>query len=246
MYTATSAEGPWSGPTTVTVSGHDAKGLVDPAPILMPDGSILLYYLMDYQTTGDPALTQPGNVWKYGVARGSGASFAHQGVAFQSTSSMADPAPLLIDSNGTIRLFGWSPGGASGMFSVTATDGSGTHFGGRDAGLVVTGSGKPGALKIGSTYYLYFNGSYVTSNDGLNFTLGSGGAGPTGSPVAVGNGTYLMAYICSPAPPNAQRSCISSSTDGRTWTRVGEIGLGGVPGMVRDASGTLRVYVVLF
>ena len=129
------------------------------------------------------------------------------------------------------------------MFSVTGTDGTGAHFGARDPGLTVSGSGKPGALRIGSTYFLYFDGHYFTSPDALNFT--EGGALPTGSPIDAGNGTYLMAYICAPASPNFQRTCISSSPNGRQWTRIGEIGPGGVPGMVRDASGTLRVYVVL-
>ena len=41
----------------LTVSGHDALSLVDPSPVLMPDGTILLYYFMSYQNSGDPALT---------------------------------------------------------------------------------------------------------------------------------------------------------------------------------------------
>ncbi len=214
----------------------------------MPDGSILLYYLMSYQTTGDPAATQPGNLWKIGVAQSTdnGRSFTHRGVAYTGTSSTADPFPLMLDTRGTLRLF-FGPQG--GVRSVTATDATGLTFPSTpDPGLRVSTSGAvPGALKIGSTYYLYVNGAnYYTSPDGLTFSLG----GLTTlslnapSPIDAGGGTYLMAYVCAGGSDAAAHvTCMASSADGRTWTNIGQVGAGSVPGLVKDSSGTLRIYV---
>jgi hypothetical protein len=93
------------------------------------------------------------------------------------------------------------------------------------------GGGIPGALHIGSTYFLYTctNGiAYSTSTDGLNFTVG-------GTAIA-GAG----------AGPQSDVTHMASSTDGRTWTDLGLVGAGSVPGLVKDRSGTLRIYVVGF
>lgn len=247
MYSASSPAGPWSS-QTVTVSGHDALGLVDPSPILMPDGTILLYYLMSYQNTGDPARSQPNNQWKIGVAQStdSGRSFTHRGVAYTGNSSTTDPFPLMLDANGTIRLL-MSPGGPS-VLSVTATDGTGLHFASTlDPGTRANTGGVPGALKIGSTYYLYVNGvNYFTSSDGLSFSLGglTTLSLESPSPIDAGGGTYLMAYICAGGSNVAAHvSCMASSADGRTWTNIGQVGAGSVPGLVKDSRGTLRIYV---
>ena len=234
--------GPWSGPNAVTVSGQDANLLVDPAPIVMPDGSVLLYYLMDYTTSGDPATSQPGSVYKFGVARStSTTTFTHQGVAYTQNSSMADPFPMML-ANGTIRLLFWAPASPGSMFSVTATDTTGLRFGTIDAGSRAPTSGAPGALVIGSTYYIYAGGNYYTSSDGLNFTLG-GGSGVVDHAIAAGDGTYVSAYIYAAALPLSQRTCISTSPDGKSWTKVAEVGAGGVPGIVKFG-GAYHVYAL--
>lgn len=252
MYTATSASGPWT-QSTATVTGHDALGLVDPSPILMPDGSILLYYLMSYMTGGDPAASQPNNQWKMGVAKSSdnGLTFAHQGVAFTFGSSTTDPFPLMLES-GLIRML--VSQGAS-VPSVTARDTTGLTFAtAQDSGFRVTTGGVPGALKIGSTYYIYGCGSggiqYFTSSDGMSFSSGtSTGLTSSGtlcdpSPIDAGGGTYLMAFKRgTTGGPSTDFTYIASSTNGRTWTDLGLIGQGSVPGLVKDRTGTLRIYV---
>ncbi|MEN9509963.1 MAG: hypothetical protein RLZZ621_2526, partial [Gemmatimonadota bacterium] len=67
MYYSTSLNGPWEY-KTVIVRGGDALELVDPSPVLMPDGKILIYYLMNNVRGTDPATGQPYNTWKMGVA----------------------------------------------------------------------------------------------------------------------------------------------------------------------------------
>jgi hypothetical protein len=243
MYTASSPTGPWT-TQTATVTGHDALGLVDLSPIRMPDGRILMYYLMSYQASGDPARVQPNNQWKIGVAQSSdGQSFTHRGVAYTGSSSTTDPFPLLLDS-GLVRLY-MSPGGPS-VLSVTSTDNTGLNFSASlDPGMRATMSGVPGALRIGSTYFLYVNGiTYLTSADGLNFSPGGSTGLSTGSPspIDAGDGTYLMAYVCSGTTFSDHTTCMGRSTDGRTWTSLGTVGSGSVPGLVKDAGGTLRVY----
>ena len=48
------------------------------------------------------------------------------------------------------------------------------------------------------------------------------------------------------AGPQSDVTHMASSTDGRTWTELGLVGAGSVPGLVKDRSGTLRIYVVGF
>lgn len=244
MYSSSSPSGPWSS-QAVTVVGADALCLVDPSPVRMPDGTILLYYAM----AADNALTDMPRI---GVAQSTdnGVSFTHNTVAYTApTGSVTDPFPMMLDASGTIRLL-FSPRGPS-VLSVAATDGTGLHFASTlDPGSRANQGGVPGALKIGSTYYLYVNGiDYYTSSDGLNFSIGgsTGLSGDSPSPIDAGGGTYLMSYTCvvgSNASTNV--SCIASSTDGRTWTDIGQIGAGSVPGLVKDANGVLRIYVVSF
>lgn len=256
MYTATSSAGPWT-KTTATVGGSDALSLVDPSPIRMPDGSILLYYLMSYVANADPAASQPNNQWKMGVAQSldNGVNFAHKGVAYTFGSSTTDPFPMLLP-NGRIRLL-FSQG--STVLSITANDNTGLSFPATlDSGSRSTTGGIPGALLIGAQNFLYTcnNGiNYATSSDGLNFTTrGLALARPTGSdvicdpsPIDAGGGNYLMAYKIHPtggaSGPAGDRTWLASSTNGTSWTSIGQIATGGVPGLVRDSNGILRVYI---
>jgi hypothetical protein len=245
MYTATSPDGPWTS-GTATVTGHDALGLVDMSPLLRSDGSILMYYLMSYQNTTDPASSQPGNQWKIGVAESTdqGQSFTHRAVAYTHSTPLTDPFPLVLDSSGTIRLFA-SPAGPS-VLSATSTDSSGRQFT-LDSGIRATVGGVPGALKIGSTYFLYVNGmEYFTSSDALNFVRGGsiGLSGGSPSPIIAADGTYVMSYVCPGGGTDARShtTCVASSTDGRTWTQRSSPGAGSVPGLVQDSGGRFRIY----
>ena len=209
----------------------------------MPDGTILIYYLMN-NNQGDPLLAQPDNQWKIGVAQSTdnGVSFTHRGVVYTGTTGTADPFPLMIDASGTIRLFMGGPAGSPNVFSVTATDSTGLHFASTlDPGFRLVTVGDPEALKIGSTYYLYSNNRYFTSSDALHF--GPFGGSPISGagnpyPIDAGGGTYLGAYEC-----GNLLVCMASSTDGITWTQTSQVGSGSVPGLVKASNGTLRIYV---
>ncbi len=255
VYTSSSSSGPWTS-STVTIPGSDAMGLVDPSPILMPDNSILLYYLMSYVAGADPATTQPNNEWKIGVAKSTdnGLTFVHQGVAFTFAQSTTDPFPVVVGGTNIRMMVNQS----QTVGSVTAADATGLAFlTTQDSGTRTAIGGVPGALKVGGTYYLYFCASgsiqYATSGDGLNFAPGaiaiptSGGGEAYGdpSPISDGGGNYLMAYKKLPAggaSPKDDLIYMASSTNGSAWTTIGQVGSGSVPGLVKTATGKYLIF----
>jgi hypothetical protein len=246
VYSSPSVAGPWAGPQVVTISGHGVRGVVDASPILMADGTIFLYYSM----ANDDHLVDVPSI---GVAQSAdGLNFSHRAVA-HAPGNVSDPFPLLIDG-GYIRLF-FSQRNPRVM-SATSTSPAGLAFT-ADEGARSTIGGVPGALRVGSTYFLYVKRdgepmSYMTSTDGLTFAPGgpTGLAGGSPSPIDAGDGTYLMSYTCSAQDSSTDarthESCLASSLDGRTWTETTKLGPGSVPGLVRDGNGLLRVYVVGF
>jgi hypothetical protein len=46
--------------------------------------------------------------------------------------------------------------------------------------------------------------------------------------------------------PSGDSTYMASSSDGQTWTQIGTVGVGSVPGLVKDKNGTYRIYVVGF
>ena len=263
MYESTSLSGPWT-TRDVVVAGTDALQLVDPSPVLMPDGTILLYYLMNYFREGDPAAAQPNNQWKMGVAVSTddGLSFTHRGAALTTNVAITDPFPMVL-TDGRIRmLYAQTTGSTSYVYSVTSADATGLTFPyTADAGARSTGASIPGALRIGSTFYLYTCEAgimWASSTDGLTFgprSTAIAGSPTTGilcdpSPIQVAANSYAMAYKTRPPGvqnPRSDSTYIATSTNGTTWTRLPTVvGTGSVPGLVRDRNGVFRVYVVYF
>jgi hypothetical protein len=261
MYTSSSPAGPWQH-KTVVVSGGDARELVDPSPVLLPDGRILLYYLMNYSGRGDPAAGQPNNQWKMGVAESTddGESFVERGTAFVSPTSITDPFPMVL-ADGRIRmLYAQTLNGTPSVLSATSSDATGLTFPyAPDAGVRSAGASIPGALRIGSTYFLYACGegiTYATSSDGLAFGARSVAIPPSAgitcdpSPVSAGPTSHVMAFKTRPMgaqDPRADTTYLATSTNGTSWTRLATpVGVGSVPGLVRDRNGLYRIYVVYF
>jgi hypothetical protein len=263
LFSSTSLSGPWT-KTNLTLNNppSGAVGFVDPSPILMSDGTILLYYLIA-TANGEPGSVQANNQWQIGVAKSldNGLSFTHQKVVFTFGVGSTDPFPLRL-ADGRIRLY-VSQG--PNVVSVTSLDSTGLNFPATaDSGFRTTSGGVPGALLLGSTYYLFTCSStglsiqYQTSNDGLlfngpmNTTLSTDPSqficdpspldlGPTNSP------RFLMTYKLKPASAsgmNSDVSFIASSNDAINWTSVGKIGTASVPGLVVDKNGVYRVYAV--
>ena len=110
----------WSQKIT-EIKNLSTKGAVDPSPILLKNGDILLYVLGSNVTSGDPGKSQPDNTWRMIVARSTdnGESFEEVGVAYSQKSNMTDPFIVLLPSN-EFRLY--LSKGAS-VFSATSKDG---------------------------------------------------------------------------------------------------------------------------
>ncbi|MBU6366168.1 MAG: Ig-like domain-containing protein [Gemmatimonadetes bacterium] len=261
MYYSATLTGPWAF-KTVSIRGGDALEVVDPSPVLMPDGRILLYYLMNYQRGGDPASNQPGNQWKMGVAESTdhGESFTERGTAFTSPVAITDPFPMVL-ADGRIRmLYAQTVAGTSQVLSATSADSTGLTLPyAADPGTRSIGASIPGALRIGATYYLYTCAegiSYATSTDGLTFGARAvaissySGITCDPSPISTGPSSHVMAFKTRPMGSNDPRSdstYLATSTNGTSWTRLPTpVGPGSVPGLVRDRNGLYRIYVVYF
>jgi hypothetical protein len=261
MYASASLTGPWQ-VRTVVVRGGDALELVDPSPVLMPDGRILIYYLMNYQRGGDPSTSQPASQWKMGVAESTddGESFVERGTALTSPVAITDPFPLVL-ADGRIRmLYAQTVGTTSYVYSATSSDATGLTFPyAADAGARSTGASIPGALRIGATHFLYACAegiTYATSTDGLTFGPRAVAIPPVAgiicdpSPISTSPTSHVMAYKIRPPGvqnPRSDTTYLATSTNGTTWTRLPTaVGPGSVPGLVRDRNGIYRIYVVYF
>jgi len=261
MYYSAALTGPWEF-KTVAIRGGDALEVVDPSPVLMPDGRILLYYLMNYQRGGDPGASQPGNQWKMGVAESTdhGESFTERGTAFTSPVAITDPFPMVL-ADGRIRmLYAQTVAGSSQVFSATSADSTGLTFPyAADPGTRSVGASIPGALRIGGTYFLYACAegiTYATSTDGLTFGARAVALPPSSgiicdpSPISLSPTSHVMAFKTrtpGATNPSADSTYLATSTNGTTWNRLpAPVGPGSVPGLVRDRNGLYRIYVVYF
>ena len=245
----------WSQKIT-EIKNLSTKGAVDPSPILLRNGDILLYVLGSNVTSGDPGKSQPDNTWRMIVARSNdnGKSFEEVGVAYSQKSNMTDPFPVLLPS-GEFRLY--LSKGAS-VFSATSKDGISFK---KDKGNRSSKGkgGVPGALvlKDGSVI-LYVckekNILYKTSKDGMKFKKsriaikapkGTSLCDP--SPIVNPSGGYTMAYkVREPANsknPKDDIIMLADSVDGKEWTtRNKSVGAGSVPGLVIDSKGDWHIY----
>ena len=245
----------WSQKIT-EIKNLSTKGAVDPSPILLKNGDILLYVLGSNVTSGDPGKSQPDNTWRMIVARSTddGKSYEEVGVAYSQKSNMTDPFIVLLPS-GEFRLY--LSKGAS-VFSATSEDGISFK---KDKGNRSSKGkgGVPGALVLkNGSVILYVckekNILYKISKDGMKFKKsGIAIKAPKGtslcdpSPIVNPAGGYAMAYkVRKPANsknPKDDIIMLADSVHGKEWTtRIKPVGVGSVPGLVVDSKGVWHIY----
>ena len=186
----------WSERQILTVSGIGNRAVADPAPFLLDDGRIRIYYF----DINEPRLN-PGPQGKeppqkiYSLISNDGTNFTQEdGVRFQREGGF-DPD---VEKIGNIyRMY---VGDLAGNKVVSATSTDGLTF--TEEGVVYEGGAVPDVFYDNGTYYLFTAGiDIATSSDGIQFTrsghrFSDANYRITADPsvVQLDDGTYLMLY----------------------------------------------------
>jgi hypothetical protein len=181
----------WSNRTNAKFTGIGDEVPVDPAPLLMDDGKIRLYYFdINEGRTGTKSTNKI-----YSAISTDGINFTQEeGVRF-AKNDIYDP--FVLKDGSTWRLY---VGQIAGNSVVSATSTDGLTF--TEEGTAYTGGAVPFVQKEGGTYYLFTAGiNIASSTDGSKFTStgksflsGSGKVTADPSVLKLSDGTYLMFY----------------------------------------------------
>lgn len=180
----------WSKTERAYIKGLGDKVAVDPAPYLLDDGRIRLFY---FDINIDE---NPGADFKiYSAISSDGVYFEEEeGVRFSNPGTLD---PDVIRMGDTWRLY---TGSMENNSTVSATSSDGLNF--EYEGIAYAGGAVPDVFYKDGTYYLFTAGIDIsTSEDGVKFTktnnrfqskISSVTADP--SVVELSDGTYLMMY----------------------------------------------------
>lgn len=180
----------WSQKTIVTFEGIGDKVPVDPAPFLLPDGRLRLYYF-DISVRDNPSF--PNKI--YSAISQDGLRFVQEeGIRFVKQ-GIFDPDVIKVGD--TWRLY---VGDVEKNLVFSATSQDGLNF--NEEGLAYQAGAVPDVFYENNKFYLYTAGiNIITSNDGTHFGPPTGsfhsGLGPvTADPsvVKLNDGTYMMFY----------------------------------------------------
>lgn len=179
----------WTAKETVYIKGLGDKVAVDPAPFLMDDGRVRLYYF-DIEGSKNPA----EDFKIYSAISTDGINFAEEGVCFSNPGTL-DPDVIKVDD--TWRLY---TGDIENNATISATSSDGLNF--TKEGTAYSGGSVPDVFYKDNTYFLYTVGiNIATSEDGKSFTdtgksfrsqLGMVTADP--SVIELNDGSYMMLY----------------------------------------------------
>lgn len=182
----------WSEKEYIDVDGVGDKVPVDPAPFLLDDGRIRLYYF-DIEE-GRSSMGSESENKIYSAISSDGVNFAEEGVCF-SKECVYDPDVIEVD--GVYRMYVGNP---EGNRVISATSSDGLNF--VEEGVAYTGGTVPDVFFKDGVYYLYTAGIDIsTSSDGASFTKTSYRfessinlltADP--SVIELDDGTYMMLY----------------------------------------------------
>ncbi|MFH2104958.1 MAG: hypothetical protein ABII72_01845 [Parcubacteria group bacterium] len=149
----------WSAKETAYVKGLGTKVTADPAPILLDDGRIRIYY---FDISATP---EPGEDFKiYSAISQDGVNFIQEdGVRFANPGTLD---PDVIKVGDTWRLY---TGDIENDSTISATSTDGLNF--TKEGTAFKGGAVPDVFYKDDTYYLYTAGiNIATASDGKSFT----------------------------------------------------------------------------
>lgn len=178
----------WEEKQFVTISGLGKKVAVDPAPTLLADGRIRLYYfdIAPTQTEG----TQNNTI--YSAISSDGINFVEEsGIRFK-RNDIYDPD--VIKMGDVWRMYVGT--GNQQVLSAVSTDGLNFTY----EGIALNGGAIPNVIYENDSYYLFTGGIEIsTSTDGKTFTKTSnrfdcGGLTADPGVVKLENGSYFMVY----------------------------------------------------
>ncbi|MCX6667661.1 MAG: hypothetical protein NTV74_05425 [Euryarchaeota archaeon] len=182
----------WSSKEYVTFDGIGEKVPVDPAPFLLSDGRIRLYYF----DINEQRISQNQEATNkiYSAISTDGINFVQEdGVRFE-RKGIFDPDA--VEVNGTWRLY---VGDIEGNEVISAVSSNGLSF--TEEGTALDGGAVPDVFFKNDIYYLYTAGIDIsTSQNGASFTKtlysfrlqGKVTADP--SVIELDDGTYIMLY----------------------------------------------------
>lgn len=183
----------WLPKEHVVFTGLDNKVPVDPAPVLLDDGSIRLYY---FDINEERTMFHPDNTNKiYSAVSKDGVNFTQEkGVRF-SRKGIYDPDVVKV--NGTWRMY---VGDISNNMVISAISSDGLTF--TEEGVVYEGGVVPDVFFEEDIYYLYTAGVDIAiSQDGAYFSKTSysfhshqGKITADPSIIKLDDGTYMMFY----------------------------------------------------
>ncbi|EKD23172.1 MAG: hypothetical protein ACD_83C00018G0002 [uncultured bacterium] len=177
----------WSNKVNISITGLDNKVAVDPAPFLMSDGRIRLYYF-DISTTTRG--TTKNTI--YSAMSSDGVNFTEEAGGRFTYPDIYDPDVIKV---GQIwRMYVGT--GDQKVLTASSTDGLTFTY----EGVAATGGAIPNIIQKNNTYYLFTGGIDIwTSSNGKTFTKTSNrfDAGKlTADPgvAQLNDGSYLMVY----------------------------------------------------
>lgn len=178
----------WGAKTIVTIEGLGNKAAVDPAPFLLDDGRIRLYYF-DISTTKTGG-TKNNTI--YSAISTDGINFVEEAGTRFTYADIYDPDVIKVD--GIWRMY---VGTASQkVLSATSTDGLSFTY----EGVAFSGGSIPNVVYENGTYYLFTGGIEIsTSKDGKTFTktadrFDSGKLTADPGVAKLGENSYFMTY----------------------------------------------------
>jgi hypothetical protein len=181
----------WSDEIVITIDDIGDKVPVDPAPFLLDDGRIRLYYFDINEERIAPETTTENHI--YAAISSDGIHFEEEGLCF-SQISVYDPDVIQVDD--TYRMY---VGNLAENKVISATSADGITF--TYEGTAYTGGAVPDVFYNNGTYYLYTAGiNIATSTDSITFTATSSRftstLGITADPsvIELNDGTFMMLY----------------------------------------------------
>lgn len=155
----------WTGREFVKIKGLGQKAAVDPAPYLLEDGRIRLFYL-DLAEMRKPE--SKGKMIKnkiYSAISSDGINFVEEDGVRLEYEGVFDPCVIKVSGN----LWRMYVGNQDGQKVLTATSTDGLSF--TYEGVAHSGSAIPNVIFENNTYYLFTGGIEIaTSKDGKTFT----------------------------------------------------------------------------